>query len=98
MNHTQHEDILRYIEEFGSISPTEAFHYLGITKLSTRISEMKKSGIRFYQQMISDHNRYGKKIQYMRYWLVKENERNHSGNAGRGSSRNDHFTGYDRSL
>lgn len=75
MDYTQHEDILRYLEEFGSISTAEAFSNLGITKLSTRIGEMKKKGIRFNKMMVSDHNRYGRKVQYMRYWLVKENER-----------------------
>lgn len=72
MNHTQHEDILRYIKENGSISPAEAFSYLGITKLSTRISEMTRTGYSFAKQMVDDRNRYGRKIRYMRYWLVKE--------------------------
>ena len=36
---SQYEMILDYIDRFGSISPMEAFMDLGITKLSTRISE-----------------------------------------------------------
>lgn len=63
----QQTDILCYIYDFGSISPMEAFSDLGITKLSTRISEMKMLGIRF-DQAYEDHvNRMGKKKHFMRY-------------------------------
>ena len=63
----QQMDILCYIYDFGSISPMEAFSDLGITKLSTRISEMKVLGIQF-DQAYEDHvNRMGKKKHYMRY-------------------------------
>ena len=43
---TQQELIEKYIRDFGSITPYEAFKDLGITKLSTRISEMKKKGLK----------------------------------------------------
>ena len=41
---TQREQILQYIKDFGSITPMEAFSDLGITKLATRVSEMRKEG------------------------------------------------------
>lgn len=63
----QQVNILTYIFDFGSISPMEAFSDLGITKLSTRISEMKVLGIRLDQSYVSCKNRYGKKVRYMRY-------------------------------
>lgn len=59
--------ILWYIFKFGSISPMEAFNELGITKLSTRISEMKMLGISFNQDYEGRVNRFGKKVRYMRY-------------------------------
>lgn len=59
--------ILWYINEFGSISPMEAFSDLGITKLATRISEMKVLGISFGQDYESRENRFGKSVRYMRY-------------------------------
>lgn len=65
---TQHEKILQYINDFGSISPMEAFTDLGITKLATRISEMRRDGIEFNQRMETSKNRYGEKVHYMRYW------------------------------
>lgn len=43
----QHKRIASYIDEFGSITPIEAFQDLGITKLATRVSEMKRAGIEF---------------------------------------------------
>ena len=64
---TQQELVLKYIEDFGSISPMEAFADLGITKLSTRISEMKKDGYEFNTVVEKGVNRYGKKTHYCRY-------------------------------
>lgn len=63
----QQIDILVYIYRFGSISPMEAFADLGITKLSTRISEMKMMGIQFAQDYESRTNRIGKQVRFMRY-------------------------------
>ena len=64
---SQQKAILVYIYRFGSISPMEAFSDLGITKLSTRISEMKVLGIQFDQDFEGHENRFGKKVRYMRY-------------------------------
>ena len=63
----QQLDILYYIFDYGSISPMEAFSDLGITKLSTRISEMKVLGIQFDQAYESRENRRGKCVRFMRY-------------------------------
>lgn len=61
--------IIRYIQEFGSITPIEAFRDLGITKLATRVSEMKAEGIQFEQARLSGKNRYGESVSYMQYKL-----------------------------
>lgn len=66
---TQREAILNYINEFGSITPMEAFSDLGITKLATRISEMRKDGIEFNIETVKAKNRYNKNIHYARYSL-----------------------------
>ena len=63
----QQYQILWYIAKFGSISPMEAFSDLNITKLSTRVSEMKVLGIHFDQGFEGRENRFGKKVRYMRY-------------------------------
>ena len=63
----QSERIIKYINEFGSITPLDAFRDLGITKLATRVSEMKKDGYIFYQKRECSKNRYGDLCNYMRY-------------------------------
>ena len=63
----QQSDILRYIFDYGSISTMEAFSDLNITKLSTRISEMKAMGIEFDQAFETRKNRFGKTVRFMRY-------------------------------
>lgn len=74
---SQHDRILKYIDDFGSISPNEAFRDLGITKLATRISEMRRDGLDFSQKMEFSKNRYGEKVHYMRYWKGGETNDNH---------------------
>ena len=65
----QSERIVQYIREFGSISPMEAFRDLGVTKLATRISEMRQAGIEFEQKYEKALNRYGEPVHFMRYSL-----------------------------
>ena len=63
----QHKAILYLIILRGSITPMDAFNELNITKLSTRISEMKKIGVRFDQEYESRTNLLGYTSHYMRY-------------------------------
>lgn len=63
----QHKAILYLIIIRGSITPMDAFNELNITKLSTRISEMKKIGVRFDQSYESRTNLLGYTSHYMRY-------------------------------
>lgn len=63
----QQTDILLFILTHGSITPMDAFSVLHITKLATRISEMKAIGIQFDQVYESRKNGEGKSIRYMRY-------------------------------
>ena len=66
---TQREAILQYIKDFGSITPMQAFADLGITKLATRISEMRKDGMEFRIETVHIRNRYGKAVSYAKYSL-----------------------------
>ena len=72
MKATQRQLILRYIEDNGSITPMEAIAEFGITKLATRISEMRKDGMEFDIEMIDSVNRYGKPVRYARYSFPEE--------------------------
>lgn len=71
---TQCERIVDYIKQFGSISPVEAFRDLGVTKLATRISEMRKDGMEFNQEYMKGKNRFGETVHYMRYYLPQEDK------------------------
>lgn len=64
---TQRQRILRYIDDFGSITPMEAFQDLGITKLATRVSELIRDGERIEKIPEAGKNRYGDNTHYMRY-------------------------------
>lgn len=66
---TQKEMVVKYIKDFGSISPMEAFSDLGITKLATRVSELISDGEKIRKQPEKRLNRYGKKCRYMRYTM-----------------------------
>jgi len=65
---TQAERIIEFMEEHGSITPMEAFNKLKITKLSTRISEMRADGMEIDGEMVTKKNKYGK-TRFMRYTL-----------------------------
>lgn len=70
---TQVEAISKYIDDFGSISPIEAFSDLGITKLATRISEMIRDGAKINKKVELTTTRYGKKTHYTRYSWERRN-------------------------
>lgn len=69
----QREQIYDYIVVFGSITPMDAFTDLGITKLATRVSEMREAGTDIIGEWESTKNRYGKTVRYMRYRLGEQN-------------------------
>lgn len=69
---TQKELIIKYMEDFGSITTIEAFTDLGITKLTSRISELRKDGFIIASKKIDKKSRYGKPVKFNRYWLEAE--------------------------
>lgn len=69
---TQREEILNYIKEFGSITPMDAFYDLGITKLATRVSEMRRDGVAFKIETVKHMGKRGKIVRYARYSLLEE--------------------------
>lgn len=66
----QREMILQYMRDFGSITPMEAIHEIGCTKLATRISELIRDGTEITKETVTDKNRCGQTVHYMRYRLV----------------------------
>ena len=66
---TQKEKVVKYITDFGSISPLEAFSDLGIMRLASRVTDLKKDGVKIVKSMEKSKNRYGKTVHYARYRL-----------------------------
>lgn len=66
---TQNERILDYIEEFGSITQLEALRDLGVMRLASRISDLRKQGYNITGKKIPVKNRYKEKCYIMRYKL-----------------------------
>ena len=69
----QREQILDYLQRFETITPMQAYSDLGITKLATRISEMRRwDGVEFNIEMIKSKNRFGRPVRYAKYSLKED--------------------------
>ena len=66
---TQESRILSYLNEFGSITQLEAIRDLGIMRLASRVSDMRKKGIRIVGAFETVKNRYGENCSIKRYRL-----------------------------
>lgn len=66
---TQNERILDYIEEFGSITQLDALRDLGVMRLASRISDMRKQGHNIISKTEAVKNRYGESCYIKRYSL-----------------------------
>lgn len=69
---TQHDDILNYLRKYGTITPWQAFYDLGITKLATRISELRQAGYNIGKRRITVKARNGRETIVCEYWLESE--------------------------
>lgn len=69
---TQADRVLDYIKEFGSITSSEAFKDLGVTRLSARIFELRNKNIDIVSTFFTSKNRYGENCTYARYSLKEE--------------------------
>ena len=68
-NPTQAQRILDYMQEHGSITQLEALKDLGVFRLASRISELRKNGHQISSQMVKVENRYGETCRVKRYSL-----------------------------
>lgn len=65
---TQEREILEYIRENGSITTMQAFG-LGITRLASRIHDLRRGGIRIEKDMVQVLNRKGETCRVARYTI-----------------------------
>ena len=73
---TQTERVLDYIHEFGSITQLEALKDLGVMRLASRVSDLKKQGYPIISSVEAVKNRYDENCYIKRYRLaVKDHDR-----------------------
>ena len=66
---TQNERILDYIEDFGSITQLEALKDLGVMRLASRVSDLRKRGYPIQSKVEQVKNRYGEACRVKRYYM-----------------------------
>lgn len=66
---TQAQRVLEYIKTFGSITQLEALKDLGVMRLASRISDLKKQGYPITSEFDTVMNRFGEPCQIKRYNL-----------------------------
>ena len=71
-NPTQNQRILDYLDSHGSITQLEALNKLGIMRLASRISDLRRNGYQIDSKMDFVMNRYGERCRVKRYSLRKE--------------------------
>lgn len=64
------ERILKYMQEFGGITTFQAFTDLGCTRLSEYIRQLRQD-MTIKDEWLKTTNRYGEKVEYKRYYIVK---------------------------
>lgn len=70
-NITQNEIVLKYMQENGYITTIQAFGY-GITRLASRIHELRKKGYNIQSVTVYDRSRFGKNVHFEKYFLADE--------------------------
>jgi len=68
---TQADRIIRYMQDFGSITSRDAINDLGVYRLASRISELRKNGYEINRRMIKVKNRYGESCTVAEYILAE---------------------------
>lgn len=71
-NPTQAQMVLDYMHDFGSITQFEAMQDLGVMRLASRISELKKMEIPIVSEYVPVKNRYGKTCHIKRYKMEEQ--------------------------
>ena len=67
MKISQCQRILHYMMRFGSISTLEAFNDLGVTRLASRIHDLKRRGYKITSETQTGINRFGETTSFKVY-------------------------------
>ena len=66
---SQNERVLQYIREYGGITQFSASHELGISRLASRICDLRKRGYPIIGKTVRVKNRWGEECRVKRYSL-----------------------------
>lgn len=69
---SQSKRLLDYLNNHNGITQLEALNMFGIMRLSARIHELEQEGYTFLRVSEQARNRYGEKVYFVRYVLVKK--------------------------
>lgn len=72
MKVTQNQRILNYIDQFGSITQLEALRDLGVMRLASRISDLRKQGHKIVSEVVPVKNRFEEQCHIKRYRFDEE--------------------------
>ena len=72
---TQKEELLEYLKSHDGITQLEALRELGIMRLASRVSDLKrKDGEKIASEWVTVKARNGRKASIKRYYLLKETD------------------------
>ena len=69
MKDTQVKRIIRFMQKHGSITTMQAFE-MGITRLASRIFDIRRMGIEVTSETVTGKNRLGETVHFARYTLA----------------------------
>jgi hypothetical protein len=75
MTMSQTQMILNHLQKNKGITSMEAISEYGITRLASRIHELRESGHNIQNFWEESVNRYGVKVKYVRYVLIKKEKK-----------------------
>lgn len=68
----QKERVLKYMQDFGSITQAQAFTDLSVYRLAARISDLRRDGVAIRSQLKAGKNRYGETVYFAEYSFAKD--------------------------
>lgn len=71
MKLNQKQKVLRHLKEVGSINPLMALKEYSIMRLAAVVYDLKDEGYNIETDIVKSKNRFGEKVSFAKYTLVK---------------------------
>lgn len=69
---SQCQRLLDYMRGGGKVTSLDALSELGIARLASRVTDLRKRGYPVMSEWVEVENRYGEKVRVKRYWMEEE--------------------------